>query len=128
MRYTDIPCDRRKEISHVKVVCEVRLQKNDPNRTCIAVASNRISYPADVGKPTAPLDLVKLIINSVLSRPGARFACFDAANFYLQTPEIDQKEYVRIKFNNIPVKFREEYDLTPDSPLVHHSWVYFSVV
>ena len=113
---------------HVKVVCEVRPQKTDPNRTRITVTGNCISYPGDVGTPTASLDPVNLILNSVLSRPGARFACFDATKFYLQTPEMDRKEYVRIKFDNIPVKFREEYGLTPDLPLVHHVWVYFSVV
>ena len=68
------------------------------------------------------------MINSVLSRPGARFACFYAANFHLQTPEMDRKEYVRIKFDNLPNEFRDKYGLTPDSPLVHHGWVYFSVV
>ena len=92
--YNDIPCDQRKEIAHVKVVCEVRPQKTDPNRTRITVAGNHICYPGNVGTPTASLDLVKLMLNSVLSRPGARLACFDAANFYLQTPEMDRKEYV----------------------------------
>ena len=128
MRYADIPRDRRKEIAHVKVVCKVRPQKTDPNRTRITVAGNSISYPGDVGTPTASLDLVKLMLNSVLSRPGARFACFYATNFYLQTPEMDWKEYVKIKFDNITVEFREEYGLTPGPPLVHHGWVYFSVV
>ena len=109
-------------------MCEVRTHKTNPNRTRIAVASNRISYPGGVGTPTSALNLVKLMLNSVLSRPGSRFACFDAANFYLQTPERDWKEYVKIKFDNITVEFREEYGLTPGSPLVHHGWVYFSVV
>ena len=66
---------------YVKVVCEVRPQKTYPNRTRITVAGNHISYPGDVGTPTASLDLFKLILNSVLSRLGAIFAYFDAANF-----------------------------------------------
>ena len=126
--YADIPKDRRKEIAHVKVVCEVRPQKSDPNRVRITVAGNRICYPGDVGTPTASLDLVKLMLNSVVSRPGARFACFDAANFYLMTPEMERKEYVRIKYDDIPQEFRDEYGLTPDSPLIHNGWVYFAVV
>ncbi len=48
------------------------------------------------------LDLVKLMINSVLSQKGAKFACFDAANFYLQTPEMERKEYVQKKYLGIP--------------------------
>ena len=128
MRYSDIPFDRQKEIAHVKVVCEVRPQKTYPNRTRITVAGNCISHLGDVGTPTASLDFVKIMLNIVLSWQRARLACFDAANFYLQTPEMDQKEYVRIKFDNIPVEFREEYGLTLDLPLVHHGWVYFAVL
>ena len=81
-----------------------------------------------MGTPTASLDLVKLMLNSALSRLGAIFACFDAANFYLQMQEMDQKEFVRIKFDNIPDEFRNEYGLTPDLPLVHHGWVSFADV
>ena len=50
------------------VVCEVRLQKEDYNRTHIAVDGNRISYPGNIGTTTGSLDLVKLTIYSVLSR------------------------------------------------------------
>ena len=61
--YVDIPVDRRSEITFTKVVCEVREQKEDPNRTQITIGGNRICYPRDVGTPTAGLDLVQLIIN-----------------------------------------------------------------
>ena len=59
------------------VVCEVKPQKGDPNRTHITVAGSQICYPGDVGRLTGPLDRVNLIINSVLSRPNVRFICFD---------------------------------------------------
>ena len=38
----------------------------DPDHTRITIAGNRICYPGDVGTKTAPLELVKLMINSVL--------------------------------------------------------------
>ena len=71
IKYEDIPKDRRGDICHTSVVCEVRPDKDDPNRTRITVAGNRICYPGDVATPTGSLELVKLIINSVLSRKGA---------------------------------------------------------
>jgi hypothetical protein len=61
----------------------------------------------------------------VLSRPGAKFACFDAANFYLQTPEMERKEYVRVKYADIPPEFRAEYKI---DDFAHKGWVYFEVV
>ena len=48
--------------------------KEDSNRTRITVAGNRVYYPGDVATPTGSLELVELIINSVLSRRGAKLA------------------------------------------------------
>ena len=88
------------------VVCEVKPHKEDTNRTRITVAGSQICYPWDVGTLTGSLDLVKLIINSVLSRCNARFVCFDLKNFYFQTL-MEQSEYVRIKLSDIPHEFIE---------------------
>ncbi len=121
--YAEIPVERRKEITFTKVVCTVRPQKADPNRTRITIGGNRICYPGDVGTPTGSLDLVKLQLNSVISRPGAKFACFDISNFYLETP-LDRPEYVHIKLSDIPQEFIDEYDLLQH---VHNGWVYFEI-
>ena len=42
IRYQYTPQDRRKEVCHTKVVCEVRPQKEDPYRTRITIGGNRI--------------------------------------------------------------------------------------
>ena len=86
IKHGDIPKDRLYKVTYTKVVCEVRPQIADPNRTLITIVGNRIIYPGEVSTPTAWLELVKLIINSVLSRHGAKFACFDVKSFYLATP------------------------------------------
>ena len=65
INFAAIPQDRRHEICHSMVVCEVKPHKEDPNRTRITVAGSQIFYPRDVGTPTGSLDLDKLIINSV---------------------------------------------------------------
>ena len=100
IKFSDISQDRRHEIFHSMVVCEVKPQKEDPNRTRITVAGSQVCYTGDVGTSAGSLDLVKLIINSVLSRRNVRFFSFDLKNFYLQTP-MDRSEYVRIKFSDI---------------------------
>ena len=88
------------------------------------MAGGHIKYPGDLGTPTGSLNLVKMIINSVLSRRNARFVCFDAANFYLQTP-MANPEYVRIKLSAIPQEIIDEYDLTK---YVHNDWIYYEIV
>ncbi len=61
-------------------------------------------YPGDLGTPTGSIELVKLLINSVLSQRNARLATMDLKNFYLNTP-LNQPEYVRIKLADIPLEF-----------------------
>ena len=106
------------------VVCEVKPQKEDPNRTRITVSGSQICYPGDVGTTTGSLNLVKLIINIFLSRHNARFFCFDLKDFYLQIP-MERSEYVHIKLSDIPQEFIEEYNLTQS---VQNGWIYFEIL
>eukprot|EP00804_Cyclotella_cryptica_P006024 CCRYP_000276-RA/>CCRYP_000276-RA protein AED:0.08 eAED:0.08 QI:0/0/0/0.66/1/1/3/0/1069 len=125
INFSDIPPDRLEEVCYSNVVCKVRPEKDDPDRTRITIAGNHICYPGDVGTKTAPFELVKLMINSVLSRPGAKVCTFDISNFYLhlQTP-LDRPEYIKIKITDIPQAFVNEYNLFHH---VHNDWVYFEI-
>ena len=84
--YDNIPLDQRKGIAFSKVVCNFRPGESDPNITCITIAGQNIKWPGDVGTKTASIDLLKLLLNSVISRNGAKFVTFDINNLYLQTP------------------------------------------
>ena len=123
IKFHDIPADRRRDVTYSRVVCEVRPQKEDPNRTRITIGGNRICYPGDCGTKTGSLETTKTMFNSVLSRPGAKFACFDIKNFYLGTP-LDRPEFVRIKLADIPQEFIDEYNLLEYE---HDGWVYFEI-
>ncbi len=93
------------------VACEVRPEKDDPDRTRITIGSNRICYLGNMGTNTALLELLKLLLNSVLYRKGAWFSTINLKNFYLDTPMPDP-EYVCIKLSDIPDKFTKEYNLS----------------
>jgi hypothetical protein len=123
IQFANIPANRRHEVTYIRVVCEVRPQKADPNRTRITIGGNHICYPGDTGTKTGSIELVKTLLNSVVSRPGARFACFDLKNFYLGTP-LDRPEYVRIKLADIPQEFIDEYNL---AAYAHNGWIYFEI-
>ena len=79
----------------------MRPQKLDLHRTRINVGGNRICYHGDVSTPTDSLEIIKFIINIVLSRRNERFIYFDTKNFYLET-NIKRAEYVSINISNIP--------------------------
>jgi hypothetical protein len=69
------------------------------------------------------MELVKLLINSVLSQNNAQLASMDLKNFYLNT-RLDRPEYVRIKLADILQAFIDGYKL---HKFVRNSWVYFEM-
>ena len=84
---------------------------------------NSSCCPGDTVTTIASLELVKLVINSVLSHRGAKFAWFDAANFYMGNP-LDHLEYVKIKIANISQEFINEYKLTQYD---HNEFIHFDI-
>jgi hypothetical protein len=110
INYDDIPKHKQKEICHTLVVCEVRPEKDDPDCTRITIGGSKICYPGDISTNMALLELVKILLNSVLSHKGACFSCINLKNFYLDTPMPDP-EYVRVKLSDILAEFIEENKL-----------------
>ena len=121
--FQDIPLHKRKEVCHTMVVCEVRPDKDDPDCTRITIGGNCICYPGNVNTNMVLLELVKLLLNSVLSQKGACFSSIDLKKFYLDTPMPDP-EYVHIKISDIPAEFIEEYNITSKD---RDGWIYFEI-
>ena len=106
------------------MVCEYRPDKDGPNRTHITIAGGHILVPFDVSTPTGSLELVKPMINIVLSQQNAQFVAFDIKNVYLDKP-MENPEYVRVKLEDITQEFIKEYHLLENE---RHRWVYFEIV
>ena len=121
IKYQDIPVNRRRDVAHTRVVCEVRPAKAEPNQTRITIGGNTISYTCDCGTKTGCLETFKLVINSTLSTPGAKYMTADLSNFYLNTP-LDRPEYARIKLSVIPQEVIDKYEL---EQYAHNGWVYY---
>jgi hypothetical protein len=104
IKYKDIPLHKQKEICHTLVVCKVHPEKDEPDCTRTTIGGSKICYPGDVGTNTASLELVKILLNSVLSRKGACFSCINLKHFYLDMPMPDP-EYVRVKISDTLEEF-----------------------
>jgi hypothetical protein len=78
---------------------------------------NRVHYPGDAGTPTADLLTVKLLLNSIISTPNAKFMTMDIKDFYLNTP-MARYEYMRLRLADMPKDIIAHYKLdeiaTPD--------------
>jgi hypothetical protein len=96
--------------------------KDDKNLTRITVGGNLIFYPGDAGITTASLELIKLMLNSVISCKGALFSTI-AIKLYLNTPMVDPV-YGRIKITDIPKEFILEYNLVGKED---NGWIYFEI-
>jgi hypothetical protein len=105
------------------VVCEVCPDKDNPNCTWITIGGNRICYPGNVGTNTASLELLKLLLNSVLSWKSTHFNSINLKNFYLDTL-MPKPKYVCIKILDIPKDFIDKFKL---SGLDHDGWIYFEI-
>ena len=107
---TDIPQDRKGDETYGRIVCVYREGKKDKYRTRITIGGNLINYPGDCGTPTADLLTVKLLFNSIISTPNAKFMSIDIKDFYLCTP-MKRYEYFRMKLELFPEDIIQEYDL-----------------
>ena len=103
-----IPQDRT--ITCTRVVVEYKPQKTDPNRVQITVGGNLADYPEELTTRTADLIITKIMWNSVLSTPGAKYMCTDVKNMYLATP-MECYKYMQMKIEIIPQEFMDTYQL-----------------
>jgi hypothetical protein len=113
-----VPRTRAKDVTYGLITCLIRPERtNEPNRTILVAGGDRVHYPFDAGTPTANLLTVKLLINSVISTPRARFFTRDIKNFYLCSP-MTRYKYMRLKLSNMPDDVIAHYHLldiaTPD--------------
>jgi hypothetical protein len=82
-----VPRARAKDVTYGLITCLIRPEKTkEPNRTRLVAGGDKVHYSFNTGTPTANLLTVKLLINSVISTPRARFFMIDIKNFYLCMP------------------------------------------
>ena len=107
---SDIPQERIKNITYGRIVVAYKPHKSDPNRTRLTVGGDRITCLYDVSTPTSDLPTIKILWNSVLSTPGAKYFTLGISNFCLGTP-MDRPEYMRIPYKIIPQEIIDKYKL-----------------
>ena len=106
----NIPVDRWKDIANARIVCNVRPQKAETNRTRLTFAARNMDIDMDCGTPTASMLTVKLLLNSIISTPSAKFMAIDIKDFYLNTHLVKQ-EFVQMKLSYFPDNVIEHYNL-----------------
>jgi hypothetical protein len=83
-----------------------------------------VHYPGDAGTPTANLLTVKLLLNSIISTPNAKFMTMDIKDFYLNSP-MARFEYMRLRIADMPEDVIEHYQLRDKD--IHDGYVYCEI-
>ncbi len=106
----EIPQVQQKDITYNRIVCTYHIEKKNLYCTRITMGGNLVNYPDDCGTPTADLMMVKLMLNSIISTPNAKFMTIDLKDFYLLTP-MSRYEYFKMKLELFPQDVINEYSL-----------------
>jgi hypothetical protein len=106
-----VPRDRAKDVTYGLITTLIRSEKiEEPNRTRLVAGGDRVHYLGDAGTPTADLLTVKLLLNSIISTPNAKFMTMDIKDFYLNTP-MARYEYMRLRLSDMPEYVIAHYKL-----------------
>jgi hypothetical protein len=84
IRRSDIP--KGQKVTYGSFVVDIKDHKEEKERTRLTVGGDQIEYPGEKSTGTAGLATAKILINSVISTPSAKFLVIDINNFYLSTP------------------------------------------
>ena len=99
-----------KKVTYARFCCDVRLQKDDINRTRLTVGGDRLEYNGKTSTKTAGLETIKIHLNSTISTKDAKYAAADIGNFYTNS-KLESSEYMRIHLSQIPKEIIDEYEV-----------------
>jgi hypothetical protein len=99
-----------KRVTYARTVEAVRPEKEEINRVRITVGGNLLDYLGETSTEAASIEITKLLINSVLSTPGARLGTIHISNFYIQN-YLKDYQYMRFHISMIPQEIIDEYKL-----------------
>ena len=87
-----------------------RPEKYYPFRVRLCVGGDRIHLPWECGTPTVDMIKAKLLLNSIVVTPNAKFMSIDVKDFYFNTP-MPRYEYMRLKLSDLPDDVIRQYNL-----------------
>ena len=104
-------------------MADYREQKADPYRVSCTVGGDCIDFQGEVATKVADLVTVKCLLNRIISTPGAKAACIDIRDFYLNNP-LPTAEYIKFPTELVPKDIWEQYNLDKFSD---KGWLYARV-
>ena len=125
---SDIP--KARKIAYYNPRCRTKIKNGElVYRVRGTIGGDQVDFDGDTAAYTASMQTLKLLLNSVVSTEGGKFATADIKDYYLGTPLLDKHgnaavEYMRIALDHIPADVQEKYDL---AQFAHNGAVYMKI-
>jgi len=83
------------------VVVDKHPKKEEVNRTRITAGGDRLEFQGEVSTETTGLETAKMVFNSFVSTPDAKFMTININNMYLNTP-LQKYQYMHFNISIVP--------------------------
>jgi hypothetical protein len=107
IRRSDIPKGRK--VTYGLFVVDIKDHKEEKERTRLTVGGYQIEYPGDKSTQAAGLTTAKILINSVISMPNAKFLVM-ISRILFEHP-LGRLEYMVINLASLPQETIDKYDV-----------------
>ena len=128
IRFKDIPPGRR--AAYYNPRCRIKMKQGKlQHRVRGTIGGDKVDFDGDTAAYTASMPTLKILLNAVVSKKGAKFATADIKDYYLGTPLTDKHgrpavEYMRIQLDLIPADVQAMYNL---ADFEHNGAVYMEI-
>ena len=86
-------------------------EKMIPNRVNITTGGDRLDYYGETSTEITSLEIVKILINSILSTKNHKFITIGLSKFYIKY-NLEKYQYIRFYISMIPQEIIDVYNLS----------------
>ena len=97
---------KHKTVTYAIFVSDIRPQIDEPRRMRFTAGGKILEYDGENITETSGLETTKILVDSVISTPEARFGCFDIRKMYRNT-KLPSHNYMIIHVRTIPQEVME---------------------
>jgi hypothetical protein len=108
MRREDVPAGLK--VTYESFVVDIKAHKEKTECIHLTLGEDKIEYPGDKSTRTSGLTTAKMLLNSTIYIPGARFLLIGINSFYLNTP-LGRYEYIVVLMSSLPQEVIDKYGL-----------------
>lgn len=98
--------------------------KEEVNRTQITASGDQLELQGDTSTEITGLEIPKMVFNSIVSTPDAKFIIINISNTYLNTP-LQKYQYMQFAISMVHQEVIDHYNL--QNTVTEDRWIYCDI-